>query len=126
MEEPPILLDGARVLEFATLDSPANRARRFSTIAGGVPVALDSVSRLVIAQNLVEDAVFLMHCEPDWTSVVVQNFPDVETARKAANAAYAELDVPWTKLHELTPAEEREVATTRAFLREIAEGGGIG
>jgi len=125
MDEPPFLLDASRVLEFAFLDAPADRSRRFSTMAGGVPVVLETVSRVVVAQGLVEDVVFLMHCEPDWTSVVVQSFPDLESARASANATYDGVEVRWTPFRALSPAEEKEVQTTRTFLREIAEGDGI-
>jgi hypothetical protein len=119
MDEPPILLDGARVLEYAALSGPAGGPTALHGLAAGVPLAAGVVSRLVIAENLVEDGVFLIHCDAEWGTVIGESYPDGESARVAAGEAYREEAIEWMAFRELTAQESREVETTRAFLREI-------
>ena len=118
MIEPPLLLDGARVVEYAPLDAGASAGRR-SVVAEGVPFALDAVSRLVIAEDLATTGVLLLHCNPDWETLVAGRYADADSARKSAQSVYAGIEVRWTPYRELTPAEAAEVETTRAFLKEI-------
>lgn len=118
MNEPPLLLDGARVVEYALLDADPPAGRK-SVVAEGVPFTLDTVSRLVIAEDLVTGGVYLLHCSPEWETLVAGRYADVESARKSAQAVYTGIDVRWTPYRELTPAEAAEVETTRAFLKEI-------
>lgn len=117
MEEPPFLLDAARVLEFAILDLAGNR---FGGVVEGVAVDQDSVSRLVIAESLVDGAVFLMHCTDRWETMAAGQYPDARAAESAAAAAYPEICMTWTKFRDLSAAEAREMETTRSFLRELA------
>ncbi|HSN21708.1 MAG TPA: hypothetical protein VLS49_13585 [Usitatibacter sp.] len=119
MEEPPILLDGARVLEYAVLDHSGREAGRARGLAAGVPVGVEAVSRLVIAENLVEEGVFLMHCGDEWVTVIGESYPDPESARVAADEAYGGRAIPWVRFRELTAQEAKEVEITRSFLREI-------
>ena len=119
MEEPPILLDGARVLEYAILEGKAGDALRMRGLAAGVPLGSEAVARLVIAENLVEEGVFLIHCNDEWSTVIGESFPDADSARAAAGEAYRDDALAWTRFRELTAQESREVQTTRAFLREI-------
>ncbi len=114
MNEPPILLDGARVLEFAALDGEVRG------LVSGVALGPDAVSRLVIAENLVEEGVFLLHCEAEWSTVIGESYADVASARIAAGESYRGSSIEWIRLRSLTPEEAREVETTRAFLRELA------
>jgi hypothetical protein len=118
MSEPPLLLDGARVLEYALLDAGASAGRR-SVVAEGVPFTLDTGSRLAIAEDLAKGGVYLLHCNPDWETLVAAPYADVESARESAQSVYTGIDVHWTPYRELTPAEVAEVETTRAFLKEI-------
>ncbi len=113
MNEPPILLDGARVLEFAIL---GDSARGF---VDGVALGSEAVSRLVIAENLVEAGAFLLHCDAEWGTVIGESFADPQSARVAALEAYRRSSIDWIAFRALTPEEAREVETTRAFLREI-------
>ena len=120
IEEPPLLLDGARVLRYAHLEGAARREGRESVVVDGVPMDAATVSRLVIAENLVEDGVFLLHCNDDWSTVMAAHYADAPAAVAAAGASYAVAPPVWIDFRELTPIEAREVETTRAFLRELA------
>ncbi|HUJ00023.1 MAG TPA: hypothetical protein VLY46_07290 [Usitatibacter sp.] len=113
MNEPPVLLDGARVLEFAILGDSARG------IADGVALGPDAVARLAIAESLLEEGVFLLHCDAEWGTVIGESFADLQAARVAAAEAYRGHAIGWSAFRPLTPEESREVETTRAFLREL-------
>ena len=113
MNEPPILLDGARALEYAILDEAAHG------IVDGVAIGSEAVSRLVVAENLIEGGVFLIHCNDEWSTVIGESYADAQSARVAAGEAYRGGRIEWVRFRDLTPEESREVETTRAFLREI-------
>ena len=120
MEQPPIMLDGARVIEFAVLDSTATRTGHVSVVVEGVSLDLSIVSRLVIAENPVEEGVFLLHCNDRWETVAAGHHDRLDAARASAEHAYSGISVRWTKYRDLTAEERAEVETTRAFLREMA------
>jgi hypothetical protein len=120
LEEPPFLLDGARVLRYAFLDMAAHAGEGSGVVIDGIALDLNTVRRVVVAQNLADDAVFVMHCNDEWHTVAAATYPDVATAEASAAAAYGALAPEWVKFRELSEEEAREVATTRAFLREIA------
>ena len=122
-EEPPFLLDGARVLRYAFLDMAAHAGEGSGVVIDGIALDLNTVRRVVVAQNLVDDAVFVMHCNDEWQTVAAATYPDVATAEASAAAAYGALAPEWARFRELSEEEAREVATTRAFLREIAAEG---
>jgi|KBSSwiStaDraftv2_1062776.scaffolds.fasta_scaffold48096_5 hypothetical protein len=119
--EPPFLLDAARVVAFAVL--PQGPGIHFSAVVEGVSLDPRSVSRLVVAANLVDDAIFLLHCNESWQTVAAAPQADAAAARAAAAEAYAGIPIDWIPYRSLTPAEEREIEATRAFLRELAAGG---
>ena len=125
MDEPPFILDAASVVEFTILDLSGAGAR-FSFVAGGVSIDARSVSRLAMTRSLMDDAVFLLHCSDRWETVAAEPFAGIESAERAAAAAYAGIALRWNKYRELTPAEESEMRTTRSFLRELAAEGGEG
>jgi hypothetical protein len=119
--DPPFLLDGARVVLHAILGEEAVR-HGYSVVVGGVTLDPRSVSRLVVTESLLDQAVFLQHCNEDWETVAAGAARDVEAAKAAAAQAYEGIDIAWTPFRELTPAEREEMATTARFLRELASG----
>lgn len=122
-EEPPFLLDGALVLRYAFLDMGAHGAEASGVVVDGIALDLDTVRRLVIARNLVDDAVFVMHCNDDWNTVAAATFADAAGAEAGVAEAYGALAPSWIAFRELSEEEAREVATTRAFLRQVAAEG---
>jgi hypothetical protein len=118
-DAPPVLLDGHHVVRYAVVDRSSPPPPHFSVVAGGVPVGLDVVSRLVAAEDLVKGHVYLMHCNDDWATVAAETFPDADAAQRSAESRYAGVKAPW-RGRPLSEAERREVETTREFLREIA------
>lgn len=114
-----MLLDSARVVEYATFDAGAKAAARGSAVVGGVAVDFESVSGVVIAEDLVKGATFLLHCNADWATVAAGTYPDVEAARASAESAYAGTPITWTRFRELSAEERAEIESTSRFLREL-------
>ena len=114
------MLDGARVLQFAHVDTHSRPPGGFSLVVGGVPVDLAQAPHMVIAEDLVKGGAFLMHCNDNWETIAAAHYIDVASAREAADAAFAGVTVHWSDFRALTAAERHEVETTRAFLRELA------
>jgi len=120
MDEPEFMLDGARVLRFALLDAARGP---FSTVVNGLALDSSIVTRLVIAEDLVEGGVHLLHCNSDWETVAANHFASADEAQAAAISAYESASPRWRAYRDLTEEELRQVETTRAFLRELAAGG---
>jgi hypothetical protein len=114
-----MLLDSARVLEYATFDAGAKAAARGSAVVSGVAVDFESVSGVVIAEDLVKGVTFLLHCNADWATVAAGTHADVEAARASAESAYAGTPIKWTRFRELSAEERAEIESTRRFLREL-------
>src|SRR5579859_7739786 len=123
-QEPPILLDGARVVGFALLDAGSG-ARLSAVVADGVPVDAQTVTRIAMAEDLVDGTAIVMYCNQEWRTVAAERHPDLATARRAAESAYAGVALRWAE-RRARADEEREVQTTRDFLREIARDFGDG
>jgi hypothetical protein len=123
--EPPILLDGARVVRFALLDTGGGARRLSAVVADGVPVDSGTVTRIAMAEDLVDGSIIVMYCNEEWGTVAAERHPDLDTAQRSADAAYAGMALGWIE-REPHGDEEREVRTTRDFLREIARDFGDG
>jgi hypothetical protein len=118
--EPPFLLDGHHVVRYAVLDESKPPPAHFHLVAGGVPIGLDVVKRLVVAEDLVKGRIFLMHCDADWMTVTAETFEDADAAQASAESRYAGVPMRWSHYRELTEQERHEVQVTRDFLRELA------
>jgi hypothetical protein len=119
MTEPPFLLDAARVVAFALID-PAMFPERTVSVEGGVPLDLDVVRGVAITESLLDAQVYLLHCTSDWLTLAAGAYADVASARAAADSAYPGLAAQWQQYRSLTAAEQAEIETTRAFLKDIA------
>ena len=120
-EEPPFLLDGHEVVRYAVIDTSVPPPPHFNLVAGGVPVGLDTVSRLIVDEDLVKGGAYLMHCNANWEMVAAEGFPDAESAQASAQSRYAAVNPSWHRYRPLSAGERKEVDITREFLREIAE-----
>ena len=69
IDEPPLLLDGTRVVRYASIDASVPEAAMAGVVAGGVPIDLRIVTRLAITEDLVNPGVFLLHCNDDWETI---------------------------------------------------------
>lgn len=118
MEEPPFLIDGTRVVEYAPVDASRLAGKHVSVVVSGVALG-DNLRGVAIAEDLVKDGVFALHCNDRWETVAAERFLEPEAARAAVERAYG-MALPWQPYRSLTAKEQSEVDTTRAFLREIA------
>jgi len=119
LEEPPFVLDAARVLRYATLD-PGPRGWRSAVVVNGVPMDAANLAGIAIAEALLDGTVFLLHCNDRWETVSATHLPDVEAAEREAATTYGDALPGWTEYRALTDEEQSEIQTTRAFLRDIA------
>ena len=118
MREPEFLLDAARVVRYAALEP---RDRGYSAIAGGVPVDQENVVALAVVERLVDGRVFLLHCNRDWETVVATPHGDVADAERSGRELYAAANQQWADFRSLTAEEERELRSTRDFLKDLTE-----
>ena len=98
MQSPPESLDGARVLQFASLDRshPTGKTRH---VVGGVEVK--EFAALAIAEYADgAGGVYLFYCDPSWSVVADTWHEDAAAAVRQANFEFGLL-----QFHELAPAE---------------------
>jgi hypothetical protein len=120
MNEPPLMIDGTRVVEYAEFDRSMAPSGRISVSVGGVPVDLSSVAGVIIAENLAESGFFVLHCNERWETLAAGHYPDQAAARDSAERAYSGVTAHWRQFHELSAEEAAEVEVTRKFLRQLA------
>ena len=118
-DEPPFLLDGARVLAFARVKRGAASPQHASAVAGGTPVDLETVTRVVIAQSLADDLVYLLLCNDRWETFAAESHADADHARRWCDTLFRGIELEWSDYRALTDGELAEIASTRAFLREL-------
>ncbi|HSS29076.1 MAG TPA: hypothetical protein VLL50_14095 [Usitatibacter sp.] len=116
MREPEFLLDAARVVRSAALEAGAGG---YNAIAGGVPVDQENVAALAVVERLVDGGVFLLHCNRDWDTVVATEHSDAAEAERSGHELYAAAKQRWSDFRALTAEEERELRSTREFLKEL-------
>lgn len=120
MGEPEFLLDAARVVRYAVLES---QGPGYSAIAGGVPVDQENVVALAVVERLLDGDVFLLHCNRDWETVAATAHEDTAEAERSGRELYAAARQRWSDFRELTPEEERELRSTKSFLEDLAAEG---
>ena len=116
MREPEFLLDAARVVRWAALEAGEGG---YNAIAGGVPVDQENVVALAVVERLVDGKVFLLHCNRDWDTVVATGHADAMDAEQSGRALYAAAKQHWSDFRALTAEEERELRSTRDFLKDL-------
>lgn len=119
-DEPPFLLDGARVLAYARVERTPSSPRHGSAVAGGTPVDIETVSRALVVESLADDTVYLLLCNERWETFAAEVHADAAAARAACEVTFRGMALAWSDYRPLTAAEQSEIETTRAFLREIA------
>jgi hypothetical protein len=117
--EPPFILDGALVVEYAPFDAEMKSARRTSGVLGGVAVDLLNVFGLAIVEELAKGDRYLLLCDQDWATLAAEPCGDVATARTRGESVFPGAGRLWRPYRELTDEERREVNSTRAFLRDL-------
>lgn len=111
MDEPPFLIDGARVLAYAEV----GEGRAQTAVAEGV--VLDQARAAAVIESLADGATYLLHCNERWETLAAEPHAGLEAAQDAARAQYPGLE--WRPYRELSEAESAEIASTRAFLQDL-------
>ena len=119
LEEPPFVLDAARVLRYAALDFGAPGAAP-SFVVNGVPLDRANLAGVAIAEALLDGTIFLLHCSARWETVSASQHPDRAAAEQAAASTYGPALAEWQDYRALTEEEQREIQTTRSFLQDLA------
>lgn len=116
MREPEFLLDAARVVRWAALEAGAGG---YNAMAGGVPVDQENVTALAVVERLVDGKVFLLHCNRDWETVAATEHADAGEAERSGRELYSGARQDWSDFRALSGEEERELRSTREFLKEL-------
>src|SRR5688500_18067620 len=114
VDEPPFLIDGARVIAYAAL--PAASSTRMHAVVAGMP--LEAATGVAVTENLADAATFVLYCDAQWRTLAVEEHGGAAAAQSAARAQYPDLE--WIAYRQLTEAEAAEIETTRRFLRGLA------
>ena len=109
MDEPPFLIDGARVLAYAEL-APGHGA----ALAEGVAL---NASAAAVAESLADGAIFLLYCNEEWQTLAAEAQASKAAAQDAARSQIPAIE--WRDYRALSEAESAEIETTRAFLRDL-------
>ena len=82
--EPPFLLDGARIVQYATVPQRPNG--RTGVVVNGVGLDPQSVSHIAIVQMLLDETYFVLHCNERWETVAAEPFSELAVAEAAIGA----------------------------------------
>ena len=101
MKPPPPLLDSAKVLEFAVVDSSVRFTGNLHLFHGGERVG--PVPCLAIGRDPAVEGLLLFHCDDDWNVLAAQiwNSPDravvatVEEVKQRAEQYYSGISAKW-------------------------------
>jgi hypothetical protein len=103
MRPPPAILDGAKVLEYAMIDSSVQFTGRLHLYHGDTRIG--AVPCLAIGQNPDMNELLLFHCDEDWNVLGAQiwNTPgqpvvtSVEEVKARAENYYAGVSTKWVR-----------------------------
>jgi hypothetical protein len=112
VDEPPFLIDGARVLEYSALGT-----KPLAAMASGITLDARGVA---VTENLSDGSIFLLFCDEHWQTLAAEGHVDAESARRAAKAQFPQMQ--WQSYRPLTAEESAEIESTREFLRELVRG----
>lgn len=119
LEEPPFVLDAARVVRYAALDLTAPGVPP-SFVVDGVPLDRRNLGAVALAEALLDGTVFALHCNERWETVSASRYPDLASAERATASTYGAALGTWQDYRALTDDEQREIQTTRSFLQDLA------
>jgi hypothetical protein len=117
--EPPMVLDGARVLEYAPFDAQMKAGGRASAVMGGVALDLVQVAGLALVEDLAKGNRYLLLCDDDWATLSAEPCGDLPAAKARGEELFPGSERLWRPFRDLTPAERKELETTREFLRDL-------
>jgi hypothetical protein len=109
-DSPPPVLDCARVLAYAVVDTSVRYVERKTLFVDGQ--LLGQVPRLAICQNIGENELMVFHCDNDWNVLgVAAGHDSIAKAKNQVERSYHGIDAKWID-NAVTVAE------AEAYLRE--------
>lgn len=104
LRKPPLVLDNARVVEYAVLNNSVNFSGRTLLFVEGKE--LGPLPCLAICENLEDAAILLFHCDRDWTVLGVARYGSISEAKNRAERTYPGVSNRWIE----TQSTELEVS----------------
>lgn len=120
MKEPPVLVDGLRVISYCSFGPETRPTGRRSIFVGDRQLDLTRVRTLIIGEILADGDLTLMHCGANWEALASFYSESTAAAEESATAAYTGAPFRWEPFRELTAAELAEVESTRAEMKAWA------
>ena len=109
LNKPPIVLDGARVIEYAVIDETVTYTGKMCVIVGGKK--LPPAEALVISQNLGDNKYLLFYCTAEWKVMGAGFFASIKDIKAYSELCYQGIMTKWI-----------EFGTTEAEAREFMDG----
>ena len=96
IDQPPPVLDSARLLEYAEVDASVKYTGRIMVYVDGAE--LGAVPRLAICENMRgEPDTLLFYCDASWNVLAAGGYSSVREARASAETSYAGISRNWVK-----------------------------
>jgi hypothetical protein len=120
MKEPPVLVDGARVISYCSFGPETRPTGRRRIFVGEQQLDLTQVRAVIIGENLADGDLMLMHCGANWEALASFYCESTTAAEASASAAYTGAPFCWERFRELTAAELVEVESAHAEMKAWA------
>ncbi len=120
MKEPPVLVDGVRVVSYCSFGTETHPTRRRSIFVDGQQLDLTQVRAVIIGENLADGDLMLMHCASNWEPLASFYCESTAAAEESVSTTYTGGPFHWQQFRELTVNELAEVESTRAEVKAWA------
>ena len=113
---PPFVLNSARVLVYANVDTTVSHTGRIEVYVDGE--RLPPVPCLAICENLSHEGDFLLcYCTEGWDVLGVGSYDSLDVAKQSAEVAYAGISKKWQAYRPLSARELAYVEQVRVFVQ---------
>ena len=92
-DRPPLIIDSAKVLEYAIVDSSVEYTGKCALFVGGE--LLGEVPKLALCQNYKATDFLLFHCNEAWEVLGAGGYPSVEEAKRSCEKSYKGIANKW-------------------------------
>jgi hypothetical protein len=91
--KPPLILDGAKVLEYAIVDGSVEYTGLGSIYVGGKLLGI--VPKLTICQSYKAKDYLLFHCNETWKVLGIAGYASIREAKRSAEKTYKGITSKW-------------------------------
>ena len=93
MVKPPAVLDGAKILKYAIIDSSVTFTGKITLIVGGK--LMGPAAGIAICKYDNQHDFLVLHCDKEWRSFGASGYPTIEEAISRLEVAYAGIYSKW-------------------------------